>query len=441
MHKFLLFFVFILFSVTSFAQTREELERKRKEIQQEINELQQSQSMLQKDKKANLAALSAIQSKIKKRYAIINNISDQVKLIDETIFFNNREIYRLQKQLDTLKMQYAKTLVYAYQNRSSYDMINFVFSSVNFNDAIRRVQYLKSYRNYREDQVASIYKTQDLLSSKIQVLNANKKEKSLVLQEQTKEMKTLEEDKKEQSAYMQKLKAREKELGKELAAKKRVANSLQSAIAAIILRETKAAAARAAAEAKAAADAKAAAAKANAAKSNADNKTTAAATPTITPTNNASVPSRKYNVLENTPEVTKVSVNFENNRRNLPWPVDRGQISSPFGRRKIEGTSLYEDNQWITIATDVGASVKAVFEGVVTGVFDVQGSQTVTIKHGKYFTTYYNLSSVTVNKNDQVRMGQVLGKAGANDDGDGEILFVVNMETRFLNPEEWLKSR
>lgn len=443
MRKYLLYFFLILSSASAFAQTRDELEKKRKEIQQEINELQQSQSLLQKDKKANLAALSAIQSKIKKRYAIINNISDQVKLIDETIFSNNREIYRLQKQLDTLKSQYAKTLVYAYQNRSSYDMINFVFSSVNFNDAIRRVQYLKSYRNYREDQVANIYKTQSLLSDKIQILNANKKEKSLVLQEQTKEMKTLEEDKKEQSAYMQKLKAREKEIAKELVAKKKVANSLQSAIAAIILRETKAAAARAAAEAKALADAKAAAKAASAKTTSPDNKnaTTAVTTPVVTPKNNATVPTRKYNVLESTPEVTKVSVNFENNRHNLPWPVDKGQISSPFGRRKIEGTSLYEDNQWVTIATDAGSNVKAVFEGVVSSIFDVQGSTTVTIKHGKYFTTYYNLSSISVNKNDQIRMGQVIGKAGTNDDGDGEILFVVNMETRFLNPEEWLKAR
>jgi len=414
-----------LFSLPVIGQSRDELERKRKEIQQEISELQRSQSLLQKDKKANLAALAAIQSKIRKRNAIISNISQEVRLIDETIFNNNREIFRLKKQLDTLREQYAKTLVYAYQNRSNYDMINFVFSSVNFNDAIRRVQYLKTYRSYREDQVSSIYKTQKLLKVKITTLHANKEEKSRVLEEQTKEMKTLEDDKREQNAYVQRLKAREKELASELAAKRRVANSLQSAIAAIILKETKAAAAKAAADAKAAAASKAASARTTPAAS--------AATPAAS--------ERKYNVLENTPEVTRVSVGFENNRRNLPWPVERGQISSPFGRRKIEGTSLYEDNQWITIATEAGTTVKAVFEGVVTTVYDVQGSQTVTIKHGKYFTTYYNLSTVAVNKGDQVRMGQVIGKAGSNDDGDGEILFVVNQESRFLDPEQWLKAR
>lgn len=416
------------------AQSREDLERQRRQIQQEIAELQETQASIQKDKKANLAQLALIQNKIKKRNAVINNINSQVQLIDNNIFSNNREIYRLKKQVDTLKEQYAKTLVYAYQNRSSYDMINFLFSATTFNDAIRRIQYLKSYRGYREEQVQNIQKTQQLLVDKINTLNENKKEKSKVLQEQSKEMKTLQGEKEEQNSYVAKLKAREKELTKEMAAKRRVANNLQNAIAAIVKREIEAARKREIEEAKKAA----AAAKAAEAKSG--NTTTTGTTATAAP-KTSSTPGRKYNVLESTPEVTKVSVNFEANRRNLPWPVDKGTISVPFGPTKIEGTSLVENNQWITIATVAGSNVKSVFEGVVTTVYDIQGSMTVTIKHGKYFTTYYNLTGVTVNKNDQVKMGQVIGKAGANDDGDGEILFVVTQESKFLDPELWLKSR
>lgn len=416
------------------AQSREDLERQRRQIQQEIAELQETQASIQKDKKANLAQLALIQNKIKKRNAVINNINSQVQLIDNNIFSNNREIYRLKKQVDTLKEQYAKTLVYAYQNRSSYDMINFLFSATTFNDAIRRIQYLKSYRGYREEQVQNIQKTQQLLVDKINTLNENKKEKSKVLQEQSKEMKTLQGEKEEQNSYVAKLKAREKELTKEMAAKRRVANNLQNAIAAIVKREIEAARKREIEEAKKAA----AAAKAAEAKSG---NTTTTGTAATTAPKTSSTPGRKYNVLESTPEVTKVSVNFEANRRNLPWPVDKGTISVPFGPTKIEGTSLVENNQWITIATVAGSNVKSVFEGVVTTVYDIQGSMTVTIKHGKYFTTYYNLTGVTVNKNDQVKMGQVIGKAGANDDGDGEILFVVTQESKFLDPELWLKSR
>jgi murein hydrolase activator len=428
---YLLSFMFIASAV---AQSREDLERQRKQIQQEIAELQETQASIQKDKKANLAQLALIQNKIKKRNAVINNINSQVQLIDNNIFSNNREIYRLKKQVDTLKEQYAKTLVYAYQNRSSYDMINFLFSATTFNDAIRRIQYLKSYRGYREEQVQNIQKTQQLLVDKINTLNENKKEKSKVLQEQSKEMKTLQGEKEEQNSYVAKLKAREKELTKEMAAKRRVASNLQNAISAIVKREIEAARKREIEEAKKAA----AAAKAAEAKSG--NTTTTSTAATAAP-KTSSTPGRKYNVLESTPEVTKVSVNFEANRRNLPWPVDKGVISFPFGRNKIEGTTLYEDNSGVTIATVSGTNVKAVFEGTVSGVFDIQGSQAVTIKHGKYFTTYYNLTSVTVGKGDGVKMGQVIGKAGANDDGDGEILFMVTEEKKFLNPELWLKQR
>jgi murein hydrolase activator len=148
--------------------------------------------------------------------------------------------------------------------------------------------------------------------------------------------------------------------------------------------------------------------------------------------------------LESTPEVTRVSIGFENNKRNLPWPVDKASVTGSFGRRKIEGTTLIEDNAGVTIATNTGAAVKAVFEGTVTAVVDISGSTTVIIKHGKYFTTYQNLTGVTVSKNTEVKMGQVIGKAGMNMDDEGEIIFLVTKYTTALvyeNPEAWLKPR
>jgi septal ring factor EnvC (AmiA/AmiB activator) len=410
-------------------QSREELEKQRKQIQQEIQELQRAQSSITKDKKASLGQLSLIQRKLAKRNAVINNINAQVRLIDNNIYNNNREIYRLQKQIDTLKEHYGRTIEYAYKNRSNYDMLNFIFSATSFNDAVRRVSYLKSYRSYRDEQVANINKTKEMLQGRIVALNNNKKEKSQVLVEQSKELKTLEEEKNEKNQYLSKIKAREKEINKDLDAKKRLDRNLQNAIASIVRREIEAARKKAADEAK-----RLAAANAN----------TPAAKPAAKPESSTSAKApapRKANVLESTPEVTRVSVGFENNRRNLPWPVDKASVTSSFGRKKIEGTTLIEDNIGLTLGVQTGASVKAVFEGIVSSIYDVAGSQTVTIKHGKYFTTYYNLTSVSVSKGTEVKMGQVIGRAGDNDDGEGEILFVVNNEAKFENPELWLKPK
>lgn len=417
----LVFALMGLLAINAGAQTREDLEKKRKEIQQEITELQQTQTAITKDKKASLSQLKLIEKRLTNRYAVIDNLNDDMRLIDNTIFVNNREIYRLQKQLDTLRQQYSKTIEYAYKNRSSYDMLNFIFTASSFNDAIRRVSYLKSYRKYRDEQAENINKTSKVLEKKIELLKDNKNEKGRVLQEQNKQKVILEVEKKEKNLFVSKLKAREKEIEKEMAIKRKVERSLQNAIAAIVKREIEAARKRAEDEARILA-----------AKPSAE-KNIAAPIKIST--------ARKENILENTPEVTKVSVGFENNRGNLPWPVNKASVTAGFGKQKIEGTSLVEDNIGLTIQTNAGAAVKAVFEGVVTSVYDIAGSQTITIKHGKYFTTYYNLSTVNVTKGSAVQMGQLIGKAGTNDDGDGEIMFVVNIEANFVNPEIWLKNR
>ena len=419
-------FILLLFvALDGLAQSREDLEKKRREIQQEIASLQEAQSTISKDKKASVSQLKLIERKLKSRYAVINNLNDEMDLIDNTIFSNNREIYRLQKQLDTLKQQYAKTIEYSYKNRSSYDMLNFIFTATSFNDAVKRATYLKSYRKYRDEQVGNINRTQKELAQRIEMLTANKQEKGKVLEEQNKQKIILEGEQKEKNQFVSKLKAREKEIEKEVAAKKKVERSLQNSIAAIIKREIEAARRKAEEEARKLASSTAA--------------KPAEKAPVAGPTSTATV--RKANILENTPEVTKVSVGFENNRGNLPWPVDKGTITSSFGRQRIEGTKIDEDNSGITIQTLSGAPVKAVFEGVVTTVYDVAGSQTVTIKHGKYFTTYFNLSTVSVAKGAKVSMGQAIGKAAENFDGDGEILFMLNEEMRFVNPEIWLKNK
>ncbi len=414
------------FAIVANGQTKEELEKRRREIQQEIASLQKAQSEISSDKKASLSELKLLERKLRSRYAVIDNLNDEMRLIDNTIFNNNREVYRLEKQLDTLKQQYARTIEYAYKNRSNYDMLNFIFTATSFNDAVKRATYLKSYRKYRHEQVDNINRTQKEISNRITLLTQNKQEKSKVIEEQNQQKELLESEKKEKNQFVTKLKAREKEIEKEVAAKRKVERSLQNSIAAIIKREIEAAKRKAEEDAR-----KAAAA----------NITAPVAKPATSTAAASAAPIRKTNVLENTPEVTKVSVGFENNRGNLPWPVDKATITSSFGRQRIEGTKIEEDNGGITIQTESGASVKAVFEGVVTTVYDVAGSQTVTIKHGKYFTTYFNMSSVSVSKGAKVNMGQVIGRAGENFDGEGEIVFMVNEELRFVNPELWLKRK
>src|SRR5215510_7716186 len=94
------FFIPVLFILASFyaqaqggaAQSKDELERKQKQIQQEIEELRQFQNDIKKNKKTSLSELKLVQARLRKRTAAIENINDQIQIIDNNIFVNNREI-------------------------------------------------------------------------------------------------------------------------------------------------------------------------------------------------------------------------------------------------------------------------------------------------------------------------------------------------------------
>ncbi len=428
----------LVFSGTLLAQTSDDLRKKQADIQREIDELRQSLNDTKKNKKAGLGQLSLITKKLRLREQAINNINDQINVIQGNISQSRNEITRLKQELDTLKIQYEKSVVYAYKNRSNYDFLNFIFSAASFNDALKRIEYLKSYRQYREQQATSIKSTQLSLQGKISGLESTQKRKSDALVEQQKEKVVLVEERKEKDEIVNKLKARERELTKELTDKQRADKKLRDGIMAAIRREADKARAEAKRREKEEAAAAAAAAKkaaANPSTSSPNPNTTAATTPS------RPAPVKSKSVFDATPEGELISDNFEKNRGKLPWPVDKGQIKIHFGPYRIEAIKITGNNPGLTIETEEGAAVKAVFDGEVISVFEVDGSSAVFVRHGKYFTTYSNLNGVTVGRNQQVKAGQVLGKAASNTEGNGEIEFVLMQDTRNLDPEPWIRRR
>ena len=129
------------------------------------------------------------------------------------------------------------------------------------------------------------------------------------------------------------------------------------------------------------------------------------------------------------------------NKGKLPWPVDRGQIKIHYGIFQVPGSKINGSNPGLTIETEVGANVKTVFDGEVVSVFNIEGYSGVVVSHGKYFTAYYNLTSVSVAKGDKIKRSEVIGKANANDEGMGEIEFLLMLERDNLNPEVWIQRK
>lgn len=445
---FSVFFLVIMMSFCAFAQnTREELQKKEQELQKEIADLNRMINETQNNKKISLKQLAIIKSKINKREELVNSINRQVRQMDETIFTNERDIYRLRKELDTLKIKYAKSIVFAYKNRSSYEYLNFLFSASSFNDAIKRVTYLKSYRQNRETQANAIMQSDQLLQQKISVLSSNKKERLGVLQTQSQQLKVLEADKKEQDQVVAQLKGKEKELARQVSDKEKQRQRVQQAFNAIIRREIEEAKKRELARQKALDDQKKAAA-ADLAKNNTAPKPTKPTKPSASlsnePVTGVAAPARDrvYTPLESTPEEREMSINFENNKGRLPWPVSMGVVTAHYGIEKIAGTKLSRRTDGIEISLPIGSTVRSVADGKVIWAGEVDGQQVLVVQHGKYFCGYQNLSSVSVSKDQEVKAGSVLGKSGISIDGEGILLFsIMNDKSVQQDPENWLKPK
>ena len=140
-----------------------------------------------------------------------------------------------------------------------------------------------------------------------------------------------------------------------------------------------------------------------------------------------------------TPEAQALSNSFAANRGKLPWPVERGTITSYFGPHKHPVANVTIDNYGLDIQTSSGATARAVFDGKVTGIFYVPGSgQNVIITHGDYFTVYTNLASIAVSKDQAVHTKQAIGTVGNNDEGLPVMNFQVWKKGGRLNPAQWI---
>jgi murein hydrolase activator len=368
--------------------TKSELQQERKEIQNELKQIQDIHKKLKDQTRQSLGQLTIMKRKMDLQERYVAGLGKELRLIDEDINRSNVEISRLLKQLDTLKSAYTKTAINP-DLRSSFALVNFIFSATVLPEVFTKLSYLKSYRAYREKQISTISKTKQLISIRREQKTGKKQQRNKAMQDRSKRQFELSDEKRQMNTIIANLKANEKSLKKDIEAKRKRDEELEKSILDIVRKDE----------------------------------------------GSIVAPGMKMEELNKT-----YGVKFENNRGNLPWPVE-GVVSIPFGAYKIEGTRLVGDSPGLTIATsEKDAPVKAVFEGVVSGVDNRGEITTVYINHGKYYTVYSNLGSVNVTKGSTVKTGQVIGAVGeAYETDGGELIFIVMAGKNNDNPAKWLQ--
>lgn len=383
------------------AQSKNELEAKKKELQKEINLTNKLLNETRKNKELSLDELLKLKSKLNAREGLISTLNSELRLYNNQIKQNINEIASLEKELKKLKEEYAKMIYYAYVNRSDYDKIMFVFASSSFNQAYKRIKYLQQYSEYRKSQAKSIVKTQQTLKQKITELDQAKQEKVALLSLEEQEKQKLAVEQAEKENVVKNLQGKEKELKQQLAKNQAAAQKLQKAIQRIIEEEIR--------------------------------KAREAAKKAGTPSSSKGFPL--------TPEALKLSNSFAANKGKLPWPVLEGVITDRFGKHPHPVLSgIVINNNGIDISTTKGAIARAIFEGEVSSVAIIPGEgKVVMVRHGEYLSVYSYMTDVYVKKGDKITTKQHLGTL-VNEPGKSktDVHLEIWKGMTKLNPEYWI---
>ena len=110
------------------SKEQQELERQRQQLKRELEQAEELLNSNKKSTRENLSTLAHINHKLDIQENVIENISREINLMDNTIYKSQKDVTKLQLLLDTLKQEYTKSMLYSYKNRSNSDFLNFIFS-------------------------------------------------------------------------------------------------------------------------------------------------------------------------------------------------------------------------------------------------------------------------------------------------------------------------
>ena len=419
MPKFILSLIFLLITSFSWSQItqQEKLEQRKAQILREIREKEEQLQTVQSKEKTVTKQLVLQTEKIQLKEKLIHTTEKQTKLLNNDMYINQININRLKKELEILKEDYAQMIVKSYKSRSEQSRAMFLLSSENFLQAYKRAQYMKQYASYRKVQGEEINTKSKELVGYNEKIGVQKIEKQKLIVENQKEKKELEKEKQVQQEIAKSIKKDKKQITAEIKKKQQETKAIDNQIQKLIR------AAIAAANKKTAT----AVAKANP-------KTTSAAETKATETATKIVLTTEGKIIAD---------NFKANKGRLPWPVEKGFVSLPYGDQPHPVyKTLIVHNSGVEISTDQGASARAVFGGEVISVMILSPvNKAVMIQHGDYFTVYQNLSSVNVSKGDKVSIKEIIGKIRTNGDSGKTVLkFTISQNTTYNNPASWLSN-
>jgi len=387
----LLIIIFCNFSFVLKAQSRAELEDKRKKTLEEISYVDNLLQATAKEKSQSMSAVRIIGSKLTLRESVITGMGQEITLISYRIELNSLAIEMMETDLISLKNDYARAVINSYKQKKGNPDLVYVLSARDFNQGYKRLKYLQQVTKFRrrESEIILELKAQ-IETSKMKLQNDLYRVSDLKSKEEL-QKNLLQSEKDKKQNMVRSLANKEKQLRKDLEEKKRIAKKIESEIARFIEEERK-----------------------------------------------------KSIKADITPEQKLIGDNFSENKGRLPWPVEKGIITSQFGvHQNAVLKNVTENNIGIEITSSGKTTVRSVFQGEVAIISPIDGANmTIIIRHGKYYSVYTNIVKVKVAKGDKVLTKQEIGEVYIDPESDNTcVLKFMIVETKYQDPELWIAKK
>jgi septal ring factor EnvC (AmiA/AmiB activator) len=389
---FLYILSLLLISCTVYGQSRAELEDMRKKNLQEIEYVDRMLRNTSTQKNENLNELRVIGKKLNLREKLINEYGQEISLLEYRISLNSLATAMLEEDLETLKKEYAKSIVSAYKATKGTPALAFILASSDFNQGYKRLKYIQQVARYRRKETETIETIYLEVQNTKQRLENDRKNVNDLKNKEVRQKQILRDEQNRKERLINSLSRKEKQLKQDLEEKKRVARQIEKEIEKLIEEERK---------------------------------------------RSETVPMDR--------EMKLIGDSFGENRGRIPWPVESGIITSHFGLQPHPVLkNVTEDNIGIEITSNGQTRAKAVFKGQVVRVFAISGANmAVIVRHGKYLTVYQNLVNVRVKAGDNTALGQDLGDVYLDNGAGGKsvLKFMIYEEKKKLDPEQWLLKK
>jgi|GEM_PF-2016493 septal ring factor EnvC (AmiA/AmiB activator) len=387
-HKLILL-VFFFFSIGFlFAQERnfeEEIKHTEKQIQLLQASIKKNNEEIQKvtsKEKTTSQLLSIIGKNIKDSRNLITAYDKKLNLYSLQLINLQNAVDKNSKEIVTIKNNYKERSINIYKKKNT-KINSSIFTANSLSQAVYRIKYYNILSNINQEMLDQLKTTQFYNEKKkieikqlLNNVNSDKKSKE-------NELNSLDKKKKYQEELLIKLQKEKQSIQVEITKQDTQINALEQ------LRKT-------------------------------------------------ILEQKKQYDTEQLDQLKKIKSNIKEFKGKLIWPVD-GKIVKGFGPQWNPKLNTTLHNPGVDIATNPTASVRSVFDGLVTTITFISGyGTTVIVDHNDgYFTVFTHLDNLLVTKNMLVKEGQKIGFISKESQ---VVHFEIWGNNQTLNPKEWLRD-